>query len=96
MHETLAEQHERTKQYWEWMISEGPCAPPLEGIRSAVETLMAMEKEVLNQFRAGRLDLAERATASAQRVENRAYHLISHNLLQQLLDRTARLESKLQ
>lgn len=88
MNKALEAQHEKTKKYWEWIISEGPCVPPLEGIRSAVETLMAMEKEVLNHLKEGRFDLSDRATASAVRLENRAYHLITHNLLQQLLDRS--------
>lgn len=94
MHEQLAEQHKRTAQYWEWVISEGPCQPPLDNIREAVEALMAVELEVLNSFKAARPDLAEKGLASASRLENRAYHFMTHNLLNQVLDRVKKLESQ--
>jgi len=94
MHEKLAEQHKRTAQYWEWVISEGPCEPPLDNIREAVEALMAVELEVLNTFKLGRPDLSEKAMASASRLENRAYHFMTQNLLVQVLERVKRLESQ--
>jgi hypothetical protein len=93
MHEKLAEQHKRTAQYWEWVISEGPCEPPLDNIREAVEALLAVESEILAAFKQGRPDLSEKGMASAQRLENRAYHFITHNLLNQVLERVKRLES---
>ena len=94
MQKNLVEQHERTKKYWEWIISEGPCQPPLDNIRSAVETLMKMEKEVLDAFALGRPDIAQQASTGAQRMENRAYHLISHNLLQQILNSVKNIEAR--
>lgn len=93
MQKGLLDQHERTRKYWEWIISEGPCEGPLDNIRSAVETLMKMEKEVLNSFSQGRPDLAQQAMTGATRMENRAYHLISHNLLQQILAGVKNLEA---
>lgn len=94
MQKQLLEQHERTKKYWEWIISEGPCQGPLDNIRSAVETLMRMEKDVLDAFQQGRPDIAQQAMTGAQRMENRAYHLISHNLLQQILSSVKNLEAQ--
>lgn len=94
MHEKLAEQHQRTAQYWEWMISEGPLEPPLDGIREAVEALLAVELEVLNAFKHGQPLMADQAMTSAARLENRAYHFMSHNLLNQILERVKRLESQ--
>ena len=94
MHKKLTEQHERTKQYWEWVISEGPCQGPLDDIRNTVESLMNMEREVLNSFSQGRPDLAQQAMTGAQRMENRAYHFISHNLLQQVLNSVKNLEAR--
>ena len=94
MHKELEEQHERTTQYWEWMISEGPCAAPLDDIRSAVQTLMAAEREVLNLLKRGEPLLSEKAMATATRLENRAYHLISHNLLVQILEGVRKLDAK--
>lgn len=92
MHEKLTEQHKRTAQYWEWMISEGPLEPPLDGIREAVEALMAVELEVLNAFKQGQPILADQASRTASRLENRAYHFMSHNLLNQILERVKKLE----
>jgi hypothetical protein len=94
MHQQLEEQHERTTKYWEWMISEGPCAPPLDDIRLAVQNLMQAEREVLNQLKRGDLVLSEKAMSAAGRLENKAYHMISHNLLQQILDGVRRLDGK--
>ncbi len=94
MHKKLSEQHERTKQYWEWIISEGPCQAPLDDIRNTVESLMKMEKEVLTSFQQGRPDLAQQAMSGAQRMENRAYHFITHNLLQQILTSVKNLEAQ--
>lgn len=94
MHEKLAEQHKRTTQYWNWIIAEGPLEPPLDGIREAVEALLKVEAEVLNAFKAGRPDLAEKGLSSAARMENRAYHLMTHNMLNQILERVKKLESQ--
>lgn len=94
MHQKLAEQHKRTEQYWNWIISEGPLEPPLDGIREAVQALLKVEGEVLNAFKAGRPDIAERGLSSAARMENRAYHFMSHNMLNQILERVKRLETQ--
>lgn len=95
LHQKLAEQHQRTAQYWEWIISEGPLEPPLDNIREAVEALLKVESEILSAFKQGRPDLADRGMSSAARMENRAYHLMTHNLLNQVLDRVKRLERPL-
>jgi hypothetical protein len=91
MHTKLAEQHKRTAQYWEWIISEGPLQPPLDSIREAVEALLKVEMEVLKAFQQGRPDIAEKGMSSAARMENRAYHLMTHNLLNQILEKVRRL-----
>ena len=92
MHAELEEQHERTKQYWEWMIAEGPCAAPLDDIRTAVATLMQAERQVLDHLKQGNLMLSDRAMSGAARLENRTYHLINQNLLLQILDGVRKLE----
>lgn len=94
MHEKLAEQHKRTSQYWEWIISEGPLEPPLDNIREAVEALLKVELEILSYFKLNRPDLAEKGLMSAARMENRAYHFMTHNMLGQILERVKRLESE--
>lgn len=94
MHEKLAEQHKRTAQYWEWIISEGPLEPPLDAIREAVEALLKVESEILSSFKNHRPDLAEKGMMSAARLENRAYHFMTHNVLGQILERVKRLESQ--
>ena len=74
--------------------TRSPLEPPLDGIREAVQALLKVEGEVLNAFKAGRPDIAERGLSSAARMENRAYHFMSHNMLNQILERVKRLESQ--
>ena len=93
MHRELEEQHERTRQYWDWIIAEGPCTAPLDDIKNAVTMLMQAERQVLDQLKRGDLLLSDKAMAGAARLENRAYHLISHNLLQQILDGVKKLDA---